>query len=235
MKKQEIGNMRHEDKYICSGRQLVLIRTRLQSVMQIDPHQKGENYRIRSLYLDTASRRFYEESMNGVDDRKKYRIRFYDLDDRFLRIERKDTVGGMKEKVNHKTDRDSVDLLLAGETVPFSDGLIGQIHNLQVAEGLRPMAIIDYIRCAYTYPTGNVRITFDTNLACSGHCEDLFRKDAVLLPLLPQDRFILEVKYDAILPGFISKMLDIGDLERVSFSKYVYAINILNGNGRSET
>lgn len=227
--------MRHEDKYICSGRQLALIRTRLQSVMQIDSHQKGENYRIRSLYLDTASRRFYEESMNGVDNRKKYRIRFYDLNDGLLRIERKDTVGGMKQKINHKTDRDAVEKILAGEMVLPGDGLLGEIHNLQVAEGLHPAAIIDYIRCAYTYPTGNVRITFDTDLACSGHCEDLFRKDAVLLPLLPQDRCILEVKYDAILPGFISKMLDIGSLERVSFSKYVYAINILNGNGRSET
>ncbi len=227
--------MRHEDKYICSGRQLALIRTRLQSVMQIDSHQKGENYRIRSLYLDTASRRFYEESMNGVDNRKKYRIRFYDLNDGLLRIERKDTVGGMKQKINHKTDRGAVEKILAGEVIPLGDGLLGEIHNLQVAEGLHPAAIIDYIRCAYTYPTGNVRITFDTDLACSGHCEDLFRKDAVLLPLLPQDRCILEVKYDAILPGFISKMLDMGSLERVSFSKYVYAINILNGNGRSET
>ena len=227
--------MRHEDKYICSGRQLALIRTRLQSVMQIDPHQKGENYRIRSLYLDTASRRFYEESMNGVDDRKKYRIRFYDMNDEFIRIERKDTAGCMKEKKSAATDREAVNRLLSGDIVSCDDGLNGEIHSLQVSEGLRPAAIIDYVRCAYTYPTGNVRITFDTELACSGRCEDMFNKDAILLPLLPRDRYILEVKYDAILPGFISKMLDIGDLEKVSFSKYVYAINILNGNGRSET
>ncbi len=227
--------MRHEDKYICSGRQLALIRTRLQSVMRIDEHQKGENYRIRSLYLDTASRRFYEESMNGVDNRKKYRIRFYDMNDGLLRIERKDTVGGMKQKINHITNRGVTEQILSGEVVLCDDGLLGEIHNLQVTEGLRAAAIVDYVRCAYTYPTGNVRITFDTNLACTGRCEDLFNENAALLPLLPPDRNILEVKYDAVLPGFISKMIDIGDLERVSFSKYVYAINILNGNGRSET
>ena len=227
--------MRHEDKYICSGRQLALIRARLQTVMQIDEHQKGESYRIRSLYLDTASRKLYEESMNGVDNRKKYRIRFYDMDDSLLRIERKDTVGGMKQKINLITDRNTVDSILSGKAVSCADGLMGEIHNLQLTEGLRPAAIIDYVRCAYTYPTGNVRITFDTDLACTGRCEDMFDGSAILLPLLPPDRFILEVKYDVILPGFISKMLDIGNLERVSFSKYVYAINILNGNGRSET
>ena len=227
--------MRHEDKYICSGRQLELIRARLRNVMQIDEHQKGENYRIRSLYLDTASHRFYEESMNGVDNRKKYRIRFYDMDEGLLRIERKDTVNGMKDKTNLITDKSVVEQILSGETVAGDNGLLGEIHNIQATEGLRPSAIIDYVRCAYTYPTGNVRITFDTNLACTGRCEDMFEEDAILLPLLPADRYILEVKYDAILPGFISDMLDIGDLERVSFSKYVYAINILNGNGRSET
>ena len=50
--------------------------------------------------------------------------------------------------------------------------------------------------------------------------------------MLPYGRHILEVKYDGIMPGYISKMIDIGDLEQVSFSKYGYSRRVIKGNGR---
>ena len=227
--------MRHENKYICSDKQLFLIEQRLCMIMHRDVNQKGSCYRIRSLYFDTEGDRFYNESVNGVDNRRKYRIRFYDMNSDFIRIERKDTVRLMKEKYSAVTDYDTVKLVMAGERFPESDdALREEMRQLQMTEGLCPVAIVDYLRSAYTHPIGNVRITMDRDISCSARASDFFDKDALLFPVLPWGRHILEVKYDGILPGYIAEAVNIGSLEQASFSKYVYARNIINGNGRLE-
>ena len=41
-----------------------------------------------------------------------------------------------------------------------------------------------------------------------------------LVPVLPEHMHLLEVKYDELLPDFIAELLDIGNLRRVTFSKY---------------
>ena len=42
----------------------------------------------------------------------------------------------------------------------------------------------------------------------------------------------MEVKFDGILPGYITRILGIGNLQRISFSKYVLCRNLINNNGR---
>lgn len=227
--------MRHEIKYICSEKQLFLIEQRLKTIMKKDVNQKGDSYRIRSLYFDTEDDRFLEESINGTDNRRKYRIRFYDLNEDFFRIERKDTVKNMKQKSSARIGKQDVDVVLSGGILPESDDeLIREIRTMQMSEGMHPVAIVDYCRVAYTYPIGNVRITLDKDISCSERIKDFYNENALLIPVMPYDRHILEVKYDDILPGFISKMIDIGDLEQVSFSKYGYSRRVIKGNGRLE-
>ncbi len=227
--------MRHENKYICSGRQLFLIEQRLKTVMSKDINQRGDNYRIRSLYFDTENDRFLNESINGTDNRRKYRIRFYDLNEDFFRIERKDTVRNMKQKYYSRIGKQDVDRVVSGEILSESDDkLIREIRTMQMSEGMHPVAIVDYRRVAYTYPIGNVRITFDRDISCSERIKDFCDENALLIPVLPYDRHILEVKYDGILPGYISEMVDIGNLEQVSFSKYGYSRRVIKGNGRLE-
>ncbi len=225
--------MRHEIKYICSEKQLFLIEQRLKTIMKKDVNQKGDSYRIRSLYFDTEDDRFLEESINGTDNRRKYRIRFYDLNEDFFRIERKDTVRNMKQKYSARVGKQDVDRVLSGDIIPESDDeLIREIRTMQMSEGMHPVAIVDYRRIAYTYPDGNIRITLDKDISCSGRVKDFCDKNALLVPVLPYGRHILEVKYDGIMPGYISKMIDIGDLEQVSFSKYGYSRRVIKGNGR---
>ena len=100
--------MRHEEKYICSERQLVIIENRLKAVMPADVNQTGSDYRIRSLYFDTIDDRMYQESLNGVDRRSKYRLRFYNLNTDFFRMERKDSIGNLKQKYSANVGMDTV-------------------------------------------------------------------------------------------------------------------------------
>ena len=48
-------------------------------------------------------------------------------------------------------------------------------------------------------------------------------KNISLVPLLPVGQHVLEVKYDEFLPEYIGEVLELGSLQRTSFSKYYYA------------
>lgn len=232
---ERIITMRHEEKYICSDRQLTLLEHRLKSVMNYDTNQKGDAYLIRSLYLDTLDDRLYRESLNGMYRRHKYRIRFYDLQPDFIRLERKDTVGQLKSKTSAVCTQEMVSNYLKTGRMEDSDNeLLKEVHVLNETEGLRPAAIIDYRRTAFTQETGNIRITFDRDISCSHNVDGFFEQDTVLVPVMPHGKHVLEVKYDGILPGYIAGLLEIGSLERISFSKYAYARNVIEYNGRRE-
>lgn len=227
--------MRHEEKFICSERQLLLLEKRLSVIMESDVNQSGNDYRIRSLYFDTFDDRFYNECLNGVDKRSKYRIRFYNMDDSFFRAERKDTVGALKHKYSSAVTREYVAALLSDGNIPDSDDRVtAQMHAMQLTDGLHPVIVIDYRRTAFTYPLGNIRITFDRDICCTARTDELLDPNALLYPVMPQGKHVLEVKYDNILPGFIRRVLDAEAPGRISFSKYAYSRSIIDGNGRKE-
>ena len=85
---------------------------------------------------------------------------------------------------------------------------------------LLPRVLVEYERTAYTCTEGNVRITFDRNLASSGHVRRLSDPALPKRPVLRPGQHIMEVKYDEFLPSHIRKALDTGKLERTTFSKY---------------
>ena len=69
---------RHEVKHIISAGDAAAIRTNLSAVAHLDPHAK-ENvyYRIRSLYFDDPMDTALHEKLDGVNERRKFRIRYY--------------------------------------------------------------------------------------------------------------------------------------------------------------
>lgn len=227
--------MRHEEKFICSEKQLALLQSRIQALLPLDAHQDGEDYQIRSLYFDTFDDRLLRESIDGVKQRHKYRIRFYNMQPDLFRMERKDTDGRLKQKQSAAVDQALVSSLLAGNGFSDSDTeLLREVYLLQQTEGLRPVTIVDYRRTAFTYPAGNIRITFDRNISSTQRIEDFLDPHALLYPVMPYGKHVLEVKYDGILPGFVASALDIGSLSQISFSKYAYARSLMEGNGRKE-
>ncbi|MBO4266317.1 MAG: polyphosphate polymerase domain-containing protein [Lachnospiraceae bacterium] len=227
--------MRHEEKYIYSERQLLLLEKRLSAIMESDVNQTGTDYRIRSLYFDTFDDRFYNECLSGVDKRRKYRIRFYNMDDAFFRAERKDTEGALKQKYSSAVTKEYVEVLLSGGNIPEGDGRVTEeMHAMQLSEGLHPVVVIDYRRTAFTYPLGNIRITFDRDICCTARTDELLDPHALLYPVMPPGKHVLEVKYDNILPGFIRRVLDAESPGRISFSKYAYSRSLIEGNGRKE-
>ena len=76
---------RHEIKYFISTRDVPLMVERLETVMFRDRHaDENGNYFVRSLYFDDIFDTALNEKLAGVNERDKYRIRIYELDDSSL-------------------------------------------------------------------------------------------------------------------------------------------------------
>ena len=89
---------RVENKYLVTDADLAVITPRLKAVMKQDIHQLGDCYTIRSLYFDDINDNCMKENDAGVDQRKKYRIRIYDPNSDFIRLEIKEKQRGVTKK-----------------------------------------------------------------------------------------------------------------------------------------
>lgn len=226
---------RVERKYLCSDYQMLVLRQSLSAILPVDEYQTGDVYSVRSLYLDSYVDESYEENEDGVDDRKKYRIRIYPNTDERIRFEVKHKKKSRTRKEAFSIQREECEKILWGESLmeALGSGATGTGRRTDGEDGLRsrvaadgqaglwkPAVIVDYERSAYVYPLGNVRITFDRNIAASTNILHFFERDLPLTPVLQTHMHLLEIKYDEFLPDFIAQLLDLGSLRHVTFSKY---------------
>lgn len=214
---------RVENKYLVSDADLALIAGRLKTVMYTDEHQIGNSYEIRSLYFDDLQNRCMDENEGGLDQREKYRIRIYGSSTDVIHLE-------IKEKTKGLTKKSACDLSLEECTdimahkIPLTLDERKPMNKLKLqarCSGMVPKVIISYERTAFVHPVGNVRITFDRNIMASSFCDDfLAERVPGMVPVLPKNMHVLEVKFDELLPDFIAKQLEIGKLRQTAFSKY---------------
>ena len=229
--------MRHEEKYICSEAYLQVLESRLKCILSPDENQGENGYEIKSIYLDTSTDRFFEEGLQGLEYRNKYRIRIYNNNSDVIKLEKKTSFRNKKAKTTERLTRDYVQKIMMREEeddfFAYKEGsLRREILYLQKTELMRPKNMIRYDRKAYISDIGNIRITLDRNICVSERVEEFFEKDTVWHPLLPQDIHVLEVKYDGIFPGYLARMINFEGLERTSFSKYVLGREAMQNNGR---
>lgn len=118
------------------------------------------------------------------------------------------------------------------DSIENNDEVIQEVVMLNKTELLRPKVIVEYDRSAYISEIGNVRITFDRDVRASNVIEKFVDERPLFERILPSNKNIMEVKFDGILPGYITRILGIGNLQRISFSKYVLCRNLINNNGR---
>ena len=97
--------------------------------------------------------------------------------------------------------------------------VLRQFLVLMLQRGMRAKTIVEYERIPFTYPAGNVRITFDRNIRASRETE-AFGIQGISYDFLEGQDYILEIKYDEFLPQFIPQLMETGCLRQVSYSKY---------------
>lgn len=230
--------MRHEEKFICSQRELFLLESRVKNLLPKDSHQTGDDYLIRSIYFDTAHDRMLQESLQGLERRSKFRIRTYNCSRSSIHLEKKTSFGQLKSKVSCDMSYEDVVNIANGRydsmVSDHTSSLMKEFVYLQNSEMLMPKIIVEYDRSAYVGYDGNVRITFDRHISGSSEVQRFFDQDLQTIPVLPNNAGVLEVKYDGILSGSIARALNVSSLHRISFSKYGLCRNIIDNNGRIE-
>ncbi|OPZ84497.1 MAG: VTC domain protein [Firmicutes bacterium ADurb.Bin419] len=85
---------------------------------------------------------------------------------------------------------------------------------------MAPRTIVDYIREAYVYNVGNVRVTIDKSIRSGINSTEIFNKDLPTIETLDGRMAVLEVKYDEFLPEIINDLIQLGDRHKLSVSKY---------------
>ena len=125
----------------------------------------------------------------------------------------------MTKKESESLDINQVKSYLAGGYDETNGRLTTELLAANLKSGMQPKCIVEYDRCAFVEPAGNVRITFDREIRAGGNAGSFLTGKAACTPLKETDR-ILEVKYDEMLPGFIGRLLELGNMNQVSYSKY---------------
>ena len=81
---------RHEIKHIINVGDYCLLQQRLSTICQHDrfTNENGQ-YKIRSLYFDNDDDKALKEKLFGISKREKFRIRYYNDDLSFIKLEKK--------------------------------------------------------------------------------------------------------------------------------------------------
>lgn len=221
--------LRHELKYLLSPLQVDVVRRNLLPVLRMDAHAaaNGGEYRIRSLYFDTAQDDSLYEKLSGVYYRQKYRIRIYNDSDKAIFLECKSKYGDLISKRSLKIPRDLADQLIAADPEGLEKtrySLLGDVYREMKTRLLHPVVIVDYDREAYLHPAETVRITLDKNLHTGLNSIDMFNPYVPTISPFDEPWTILEVKYDRILPPYIAELLAWAapDACRSAVSKYTW-------------
>ena len=199
---------RHEEKFIIDYKEYLLLRARAEAAMEIDPHAGEDGYLITSLYYDDRYDSALDEKLDGVRVHTKYRLRTYNSDPSFIRLERKVKRGIMTEKQTVQIAEEDIPLLWdPGRDLESLSGRQAVMGLEMRTKGLRPAVIVRYRRDAFVYPGKDTRLTFDTNVeALPPDHTLLFEEEHPGIPAMPRDQVIMEVKYGEYLPQFVRKI-----------------------------
>ena len=215
---------RHEFKYLSTSIQSAITKSRVNALLKKDVHSGDTgSYHVRSLYFDNLNSNCYFENEAGVDCRDKYRIRIYDCNAQYILLEKKSKERTMTSKTSCQIDEITCRKLMNKEPITITSTM-SDVEKMLLSElqykGMRPVVIVDYLRYPYVEKNGNVRVTFDENISSSNDILHFLDKDIISRPVLSTGQSVIEVKWDALIPEYIKKHIQLEDLQWCSFSKY---------------
>jgi hypothetical protein len=227
---------RLEYKYLVPAIHMDRLRTDLHRYLNTDEYaaaRQEREYTVRSVYLDTHDYKCFDEKIDGLHSRKKFRIRGYNAreDNSAIFFEIKRKFDNFISKDRAKTSYAGMQNVLAGQCVETNfapseksdyDHFFYHYHRKR----LEPKVLIVYDREAFECKFGSqLRVTFDKNLRTKAVSSGLQMFEEHGLKVLHKTEFILEVKFFQVLPQWIRPVLEKYDLTRLAVSKYSSSID----------
>lgn len=219
---------RHEIKYLVSPIQAKILENRMKLFAEIDNNSSEEGYQIRSLYFDDMAESAYFEKENGVNNRKKWRIRVYNYNMNTIKLECKHKVGTGIYKECEILSIQEYKKILQGKDLDFlktREELLKNFYLELNEKRLKPKVIVDYERMPYVYKNGNVRITFDKNVRAGIGSYLIEDKKIPTQNVFSRGEIILEFKYTQYIPAIFQDILSHEVENEMAVSKYVMCVN----------
>ncbi|GMQ58664.1 polyphosphate polymerase domain-containing protein [Vallitalea sediminicola] len=217
---------RHELKYMMNELEDIVLVKRVEKVLKRDGNSNGKGYSITSLYFDNCYNQAYEQKMNGEAIRHKYRIRYYNDDLSYIKLEKKSKINQITKKVSvplsveevEKIYERDLDFLLAKKKYLYHEFYKELKHGL-----LKPKVIVKYDREAFIHPVGDLRITFDRKIKTANMHTNILSDNQYFIDALEKGKTILEIKFNGVLPDFIRSLIQSGHIMQASSSKYIFS------------
>jgi len=216
------NDYRHEVKHEITYSDLLTIRQRMSAIAESDPHAKDGRYFIRSLYFDTPTDNALREKINGTAVRQKFRIRSYNADPDFIKLEKKSKWNGLGTKDAARLTAAQTREIIEGRIEWMAQDpqeLVRELYTEMKTKLLEPKTIVDYMREPFIFRPGNVRVTLDHDIRTGLHSTDFLDYEAPTIPVKGSP-IILEVKWDGFLPDIIRQAVQI-DRRAGAYSKYM--------------
>lgn len=221
---------RNELKYMINKQQQHIISKRLDILCNKDQNaDENGGYKISSLYFDDYIDSAVADKLLGVIKRKKMRIRIYNNSETKIKLERKVKNVDVCQKSSVDISLEEYNKIINGDIAFLKDdnnSVKNDMYLLCTTRNFKPKVIVEYMRKAYVYKYGDVRITFDDRLRASKLNHDLFA-DTVYIEILPKEHTILEIKYTGYLPEVIRNIIQHGSGNMQAISKYSYCRMII--------
>lgn len=215
---------RNELKHLITPGDRAAICAVMRTVAQLDPHAQSKGfYTIRSLYFDSLSDKALREKLDGVSEREKFRIRYYDGNTDVIHLEKKVKKADLGYKLSCPLTADEAQRILGGDTLWMAADkrpLVVELYAKMKFQGLRPRTIVDYERIPFVYAPGNVRVTVDYNIRTGLNRTDFLNPACPTVPAGAGNEIILEVKWDDYLPTVIRHAMQLKGRRQTAFSKF---------------
>ena len=227
---------RFEIKYILNQNLSLSIQNEIKNFMTYDGYinknSLKKKYYVRSIYFDNDNYSNFNEKVDGLKIRHKFRIRTYAeklKKNSKLFLEEKGRLNQRTYKIRTKIYKDDLDLFFNSKdifqlkTKYKNKMLVEKFIFESLRKNVHPNIIIDYDRSPFVNNTGlYFRLTFDSNIkSCVSN--SLFYTNNQWKRCL--DGFdILEVKFDTTIPAWFQKIIQSYELNRISISKYVLGL-----------
>jgi SPX domain protein involved in polyphosphate accumulation len=236
---------RYERKFLVAERAAEAVRRFVATHLVPDEHMAAlgpdgpDGYRVCSLYLDSPRLGLYRQSRDGIKNRYKLRIRYYDeaaTAPAYLEIKKRTTE--TVHKLRAVVPKPAAERLLAGSHLSHADLLAsGDAPHRALEEFCRccerlsavGVAFVSYRREAYVSQSAeSVRVTLDRQVV--GHAYNagcgLAAPDECSAPVARG--VVLELKYNGRAPRWMHDLVTSFSLQRRSFPKYVHCVDALN-------
>jgi len=197
-------------------------------------------YTVNSLYLDTPNYLFLHKRLDGAENRFNMRVRTYGDTSMpcFLEIKQKRVNAVAKYRARTDDERWYHMFEMPGYTADRGPLLqeaskTDLFYRVAYTHNVGPVVLTRYQRRAYESVVDDyARVTFDRNMRCQpANGYTLLPDEEQLVPydnstvFEPECNVVLELKcYSARVPYWMIDLIHSFDLQRRSFSKYVFSV-----------